>query len=280
MPIRLLKQIKLKRTSCSRYPVENKLLRRTFVSKHILGAYLFSCKDLEANQPLFNDGIPSLILMPRSCDVVRLKSGQGTHDLTSSWVCCGVIQNTHWEIPPELEYILIIRFKPASFYSIFGVDPQVLRSNPVCSLQDVVSDDWHRILEVFYEKQTLQEKVEYLNKVFSAHHADDYLPGLLQEAINYVDEKKGNIRVENLLHAFKGKVNPRWLHRNFIKYVGISPKKYISLQRFIYAYGTYDPETSSDLSALALNSGYYDYDHFSKDFKQFLGVAPSKYRWA
>ncbi|KKX49786.1 helix-turn-helix domain-containing protein [Sphingobacterium sp. IITKGP-BTPF85] len=256
------------------------MVYKSFANKHILGAYLFPCKDLESNQPLFNDGFPSLIFMPRSSDDVILKEKGKIIRLQSAWVCCGVIQDTQWEIPDGLEYIMVLRFNPASFYSIFDIDPLIFQSNPICGFRDIVDETWCSVIDEMYQKESIAEKVSFLDEVFSSCYIENNLPYFLQAAIEHIDEQRGNTTVSDLLKKLGGRINHKWLHRNFVKYLGISPKKYISLQRFIYAYGHCGPEDSADLFDVALNSGYYDYNHFFKDFKQYLGIAPSRYSWA
>lgn len=279
MPIKLLKNIKLLTSSRSKTLNEKEVFYKSFTNKHILGAYLFPCKDLKSNQPLFNDGFPSLIFMPRATDDVTLRKKGKIIKLKSSWVCCGVIQDTHWEVPDGLEYIMVLRFNPASFYSIFNIDPVIFQTNPICGFQDIVNEKWCSVIEEMYQKDSISDKINFLDEVFSTYHIDDNLPYYLQAAIDHIDNQKGNTTVADLLKKLGGRVNHKWLHRNFVKYLGISPKKYISLQRFIYAYGHYDPEDSPDLFDVALKSGYYDYNHFFKDFKQYLGIAPSRYVW-
>src|SRR3546814_6850148 len=99
--------------------------------------------------------------MPRATDEVRLRRKGQLINLKSAWVCCGIIQDTHWEVPEGLEYILVLRFKPSAFYSIFGIDPAMFQSAPVCSLQDQIgrAHVWtpvtnaHLVCRLLLEKQ-------------------------------------------------------------------------------------------------------------------------------
>ncbi|MBD1434892.1 AraC family transcriptional regulator [Sphingobacterium sp. DN00404] len=258
---------------------QNDVVYQQLKTEHIVGAYVFPCKDLRSNQPLFNDGLPSLIFMPRKSDAVRLNEKGEATKFNAAWVCCGVIKNTYWEVPSGLEYILVLRFKPSSFYSIFKVDPSAFHARPIRNLADILDENWMQIFDKMYEKKILSERISFLDDVFSSFKTDDCFPHILSTAVEYIEAKKGNITVSDVLHKLGKKVNSKWLHRNFVKYIGISPKKYISLQRFIYTYGQYEKSKSENLFDLALISGYYDYNHFFKDFKQYIGVAPSKYAW-
>jgi len=279
MPISLLTDIKLSGQPCFDFTDEIDAASKISFDRHIMAAYVFPCKDLKLNQPLFNDGFPSVIFMPDMADEVSLvKDGQSIR-LKSVWVCCGVIKDTQWIIPEELEYILVLRFNPSIFYSTFNVSPSMFASAPVCNFEDLVNESWLRIIDEMYQKDGFEEKVAVMKNALSASEKSSYLPYFLKVAIDHIDQHKGNTTVSDLLAAIGGKVNQRWLQRNFVKYIGMSPKKYISLQRFIYTYGQYNIGESSDLSDAAMISGYYDYNHFQKDFKYYMGITPSRYRW-
>jgi len=280
MPLRLLKNIKL-RKSC--YPLSLKKEKSDysqFAGKYVVGAYVFGREELKSKQYLFNDGFPTLILMPDKSDIVTLKKNKKhLKTLQSAWVCCGIIKETYWEIPEDLKYIVVLRFSPPVFYSLFNVSPAVFKSHPLCNLEDIVSREWMNVFDSMYQHRDVAEQMAFLNKAFSSHKITEVLPDGLQRAIEHIEEKRGNITVSELLSMLGTDINRKWLQRNFLKHLGIPPKKYISLQRFIDAYDQYDKDAPEDLLSIALSSGYYDYNHFFKEFKQFIGMAPSQYMW-
>lgn len=279
MPINFLQNIKMSMSPKSELITEEEVLYEQLQTENILGIYVFSCRDLKPSQSLFNDGLPSLIFMPQKSDTVHLRDKGETVRFNSAWVCCGVIKNTCWKVPEGLEYILVLRFKPSSFYSLFNVSPSVFHSNPICNLEDIVSESWMQVFDTMYEKNTISDRISFLDKALSSAQTNDCFPHILSEAIEYIEDKKGNTTVLDVLNQLGKRVNSKWLHRNFVKYIGISPKRYILLQRFIYTYGQYEKGKSEDLFDAALLSGYYDYNHFFKDFKRYIGIAPSQYTW-
>ncbi|WP_164112983.1 MULTISPECIES: AraC family transcriptional regulator [Sphingobacterium] len=246
---------------------------------HRIKAYVFSCKDLPPQQPLFNDGTPSLILLPNKLDTARLNVHGKKISIGTAWLCCGVIKNTYWEIASALEYILVLRFAPAYFYSFFNVSPSVFLANPIRRLEDVLHDKWLHMFDQMYEKKTLSDKISFLRDRLSLPGTEDNLSPMLSIATEYIQAQRGNTNVVDVLQHLGVGVNAKWLHRNFVKYLGIAPKKYISLQRFIFTYQAYKSSKSKDLSDVALSAGYYDYNHFLKDFKQYIGIAPTRYSW-
>ncbi len=62
--------------------------------------------------------------------------------------------------------------------------------------------------------------------------------------------------------------------RKFMQQNGITPKFFARINRFYQAYQSKDKHPNADWLRIALHSGYYDYQHLVKDFKQFSGSSP------
>jgi len=278
MPIKLLNRIKKNELS-QPHSLNGSSLSKNCSNQHILGTYVFACKNLEKIQPLFNDGIPSLIFMPSLSDETILRKNGNLIKLKSVLLCCVIIKDMQWEIPDGLAYITVIRFNPASFYSIFNIDSTALTINSVCSFEDVVDKKWSSVITEMYTKNKLEDKLQVWNSALEQVKIIFFLPPILKSAIGIIDTYKGNITVSQLLSLLGDNVNKKWLQRNFIRFFGITPKKYISLQRFIYTYEMYKKEMPAPLNIAHYEGGYYDYNHFFKDFKQYLGVSPKYYSW-
>jgi AraC-like DNA-binding protein len=63
--------------------------------------------------------------------------------------------------------------------------------------------------------------------------------------------------------------------RRFKQQMGISPKFFARINRFYQAFTLKDQNTSLDWLSIALQTGYNDYQHLAKDFKQFAGDTPN-----
>lgn len=276
MPLVFLQKIKSTVNFNTR--IKNKRYDRLPVTdnNHISGIYVFSCKDLNPYQPLFNDGQPSLIFMPRKSDTVFLHGQNAMKQFSSVWVCCGVIENTYWEMAREVEYILVVRFKPASFYSIFNIQPTTFDKKPIQCMYNLVDKQWKNVFDKMYEKPTATERAAFLSNTIAMSPVDENFPHILYDAMEYIDQRKGNTSVTEVLQHIGKRVNSKWLYRNFMRFIGISPKKYISLQRFIFASTYYQDPSTSKQSGVPVRWGYYDNNHFFKDFKKYLGATPSK----
>ena len=63
--------------------------------------------------------------------------------------------------------------------------------------------------------------------------------------------------------------------RRFVHQVGISPKLFARINRFYQAFQQKDKNPARDWLSIAIQTGYTDYQHLVKDFKQFSGETPT-----
>lgn len=62
--------------------------------------------------------------------------------------------------------------------------------------------------------------------------------------------------------------------RRFVQQLGITPKLYVRINRFYQAYSLKEKQPNLDWLSIALQTGYHDYQHLVKDFKQFSYSTP------
>jgi AraC-like DNA-binding protein len=60
--------------------------------------------------------------------------------------------------------------------------------------------------------------------------------------------------------------------------VGLTPKLYCRVLRFHHAIEQAGSVDRGSWAELALGAGYADQPHFNRDFREFAGVTPSRYR--
>lgn len=63
----------------------------------------------------------------------------------------------------------------------------------------------------------------------------------------------------------------------FRKQVGLTPKKYLRINRFQQALGEIERSGKIDWTRIAQKCGFYDQAHFIADFKRFSGFTPEEY---
>lgn len=73
-------------------------------------------------------------------------------------------------------------------------------------------------------------------------------------------------------------VSTRTLQRDFLHYVGVGPKWVLARYRMHDVVAELDGGHDGPLTELAIQHGWYDQAHFTRDFTALVGVPPSRYR--
>ena len=89
-----------------------------------------------------------------------------------------------------------------------------------------------------------------------------------------IKEEQGLLSVNDLLK--KVPFSQKTLENNFKKMVGLTPSKYIRIQRFLNLMKKYENNTI-DFKDLIYMYNFYDESHFAKDFKSFTSKLPKDY---
>ena len=97
-------------------------------------------------------------------------------------------------------------------------------------------------------------------------------------ATGLAERAGGTVDVDALAQATG--LGRRQLERRFLAVVGIPPKTACRVLRFQAALARLHAPTPTSLSRVALESGYHDQAHFTRDFRAFAGVTPGAYRRA
>jgi AraC-like DNA-binding protein len=103
---------------------------------------------------------------------------------------------------------------------------------------------------------------------------DDSL-ALVREIAARIAGDRGIGRVEQLAAEFH--LGLRTLQRLFDDYVGVSPKWMIRRYRLQEAAERIAAQNAVDWAQIALDLGYSDQAHFSRDFKRLIGKSPAHY---
>jgi len=83
------------------------------------------------------------------------------------------------------------------------------------------------------------------------------------------------ISLDKLAH--EACLSPKQFYKNFVERMGISPKAYARIVRFDNAMKLQNAQPHKDWQSIALDCGYYDYQHMAKDFKDFTRATPIEF---
>lgn len=174
--------------------------------------------------------------------------------------------------------IIGIKFKPAGFYPF--AQRAGITMNAICNKR-VDIDSIFNIHTGQVEQHVLalsvpEDKISYLEaKLFGEKIIDDKQVKLLNAVVEQIKCDKEIMQVKDISQTFG--IESRQLQRLFSKYIGLTPKWIINRYRMHDAIFDIESKKKIDWAHLAIQLGYYDQSHFSKDFKALIGLAPKEY---
>jgi AraC-like DNA-binding protein len=172
-------------------------------------------------------------------------------------------------------WALKIIFQPCALFRLTGLPMKELVSNYV---------DAEIILG--YEVRLLQERLNSTDNLKEMIlNIETYLQYLITK------QKKEHLQIDNVCKEIlyqnepknldvlskKSFLSTRQFIRKFEERTGISPKLFDRIVRFDKAYRLKNNQPNLDWLSIALNCGYCDYQHLSKDYKDFTNTTPVGY---
>lgn len=270
MPINYLEKIQLGEFNEDSYRISPSKA----VESVIEGFYVFSRDPKKNTHLIFNDGYPVLVFLQDCEDIVTVTGENNTFKIKAAWASAGSIKNVYVKYNNNTDGVFIVRFYPGAFYQLFSLDPQYFRYNPVIPFEYIAENRKFNINE-FFESESIDEKITFVETYVQHFFKEIDIPQILHRTLDYIHKVKGKGTVRNV--TSDAGVNYKWLERSFIKNIGLLPKEYIQLQRFFHAYLELVGSKDVDLMQIAISNGYYDSNHFLKDFKAYTGKTPLEY---
>lgn len=172
-------------------------------------------------------------------------------------------------------YLLGIRFKPGGLNAFTGMPLQLITDDqaPLCD----VASGWHVELEsLLLNTPGIVAKVKCLELfLLQRLPAGNIISGKIQNSIALIRQSKGDVAVSTL--AAQAYMSPRNFERHFLQTAGVSPKTFSRIVRFISLKQQLKKLPGTHLLSLALDHGFYDHAHLTREFKAFAGDSPTSF---
>jgi len=97
---------------------------------------------------------------------------------------------------------------------------------------------------------------------------------LVDRALRLIERDASELKIADLASAIG--TSTRELGRRFENAVGVSPKKFLRVTRFVRALHRLRECRQETLTYAAVASGYYDQAHFNHEFREFAGITPGE----
>lgn len=240
------------------------------------GFYVLDNDRCIGKQLFFNDGYPVLAFMRARNERTRLIVDGEISLVENAWFCGGILKNVYCESSTAFRNMFVIRFHPMTFFGSFGLEENYFTTKQVVNFSEIAGAGFAKLNNAFYDTTSTIDRMQLISEWLAKRMNRHYYPELLTDILHSI-EKRDTLSVKGLLNDYSLRLNYKWLERNFKRHVGMSPKEYISIRRFLKAYLDLHSSGAKDLLQVALDHGYYDDNHFIKDFRRFSGVPPKTY---
>mgnify|MGYP001059278310 CR=1 FL=1 len=176
----------------------------------------------------------------------------------------------------ESVHMFGVRFLPCGL-SCFTNLPlhEFVNSRVSTNEMKAVFDD--TFIEKLGEQKHVTDRIRVVEEYLLAYLARHYQPAdsHVAMAVNMINHSKGKRSVRSLMDDVC--LCQRHFERKFKHYTGFTPKEYSRIVKFKNAVELLRTTTSANLLTTAVDAGYYDLAHFSKEIKSMSGNTPASF---
>jgi AraC-like DNA-binding protein len=225
-----------------------------------------------APERIVPDGCPELIV--HLADSFECVDERGSGERQPRSLLVGTLTRPLQVRPQGRVRTMGVRFRPFGLSAFLPVPLHELKDR-FTSLADIWNGTAGDLEEVLVMSASDAERVGLVERFLCARQSPE-VDGTIQAAVATILRARGQARLEPL--ARDTGLSLRQIERRFRDAVGVGPKALSRLVRF--------QEVLRRLSGdepwvdVALDCGYYDQAHLIRDFRGFVGLAPSRFRAA
>lgn len=233
--------------------------------------FWYNRRDSTEAQSIFEvtpDGYAEIIFyFSGECSVVQNGALQ---PLPSPFMMGLLNQPVHFHMANRLE-IIAIRCFPWTVFDLLELPSAKVGvhtfEHPIAQL--------HATLETFVQQGKIEEAIEQIKQYFLLVRSRVSTNSMLFKAGIAMREAKGTLPVSQVAEAAHATV--RTLERKFKESSGHTVKDVSGLMRFEQARNYLWLHPDVNLAGLAIDLGYTDQSHLSKEFKRYTGITPAAF---
>lgn len=170
---------------------------------------------------------------------------------------------------------ITIDFTPTGFYRLWGLPTDEL-TNRTTETERILGHDAETVVDQVRGEPERAARFARLDAFFLRRLAHS-LPtdDRVETAVDLLHRQPGQWRVGEVARRLN--CPERTLNRRFTEMVGLSPKEYARVQRFLQARSWLESQPAQRRGDLLSRLGYYDQSHFINEFRYFTGKSPLLY---
>ncbi len=170
--------------------------------------------------------------------------------------------------------VMGIEFQPGGAAVFFRERMDVLRDGCV-DLQDLMGTRDAALRDALLAAPSPEARLRALESWLRASGCAGTVPVDVAHALGVLETRP---EVAALVPLARGMgISARRLGERFQHWVGLSPKRYLRLQRFHHAVQSARPPADQGWAELAVACGFYDQAHLVHEFRAFSGMSPGEF---
>ncbi|MGO3181751.1 MAG: helix-turn-helix domain-containing protein [Aequorivita sp.] len=168
-----------------------------------------------------------------------------------------------------------VTFQPTGLWHLFKLDMPSITDKAIATSSLFRSNlqDFTKQLDAKQKPISKIKLIEnlLLNKLATSKPQLNVIDSTVQK----INETYGCCSITKFLKELG--ISERYFQKNFKKVVGITPTAYKRIVRFNFMFAEIEIDTPIDCKGLSALYNYYDFSHFTKDFKKYCGTCPSQF---
>jgi AraC-like DNA-binding protein len=221
-------------------------------------------------------------VLPNGCTEIMVNLGPPhqmiTHEGTSVWERAwfsglhdrAIVIESH-----QGTHLVSARLHPLGALRLFGAGvPQ--KVNAVTDLETMLGPPARELRDTLLAAGSPEKRFTHLEQFLRGRLVLHPGPSeLVARAARLIEEAHGNLRVTSIPVDLGVSRKQLWLR--FGRELGVSPKSYAQLQRFVWTLARLRESTEVDWPRLAAAAGYSDQAHLVRDFRRVASASPTEF---
>ena len=171
--------------------------------------------------------------------------------------------------------LIAVRFLARGAYLFFHRPLNEVAAG-IVDLEDIWKERAHELTERIALARGMTERVRIIEEALIGLLAKNgHFDRTVDRCLQLIDAEHGQMNVAQL--AANLGVSNRQLTRRFQHTVGLSPKEFARVSRFLHVIRCLSDHEPRTLTETAIACGYFDQAHFNHEFREMAGMAPGEF---